>query len=64
MQPLFQPGNIESNLNLVAAQVALAWVLDQGDPFAAIPGMTKLANLQTTPGATTFSPNKKLDRTP
>ena len=63
-QPRFQPGNIESNLKLVeaikeiaaqkgcvAAQVALAWVLDQGDHVVAIPGTTKLANLQTNLGA-------------
>ena len=60
MQPRFQPGNIESNLKLVevikdmaaqkgclAAQVALAWVLDKGDHVVAIPGTTKLANLQS-----------------
>jgi aryl-alcohol dehydrogenase-like predicted oxidoreductase len=64
MQPRFQPGNVESNLKLVeaikeiagekgcaAAQVALAWVLDQGDHVVAIPGTTKLANLQTNLGA-------------
>jgi len=64
MQPRFQPGNIESNLKLVeavkeiaaqkgcmAAQVALAWVLNQGDHVVAIPGTTKLANLQTNLGA-------------
>ena len=64
MQPRFQPGNIESNLKLVeaikeiaaqkgctAAQVALAWVLDHGDHVVAIPGTTKLANLQTNLGA-------------
>lgn len=64
MQPRFQPGNIESNLKLVeaikeiaaqkgcvAAQVALAWVLAQGDHVVAIPGTTKLANLQTNVGA-------------
>ena len=64
LQPRFQPGNIESNLKLVeaikeiaaqkgcvAAQVALAWVLDQGDHVVAIPGTTKLANLQTNLGA-------------
>jgi aryl-alcohol dehydrogenase-like predicted oxidoreductase len=64
MQPRFQPGNIESNLKLVeaikeiaaqkecvAAQVALAWVLEQGDHIVAIPGTTKLANLQTNLGA-------------
>lgn len=60
LQPRFQPKNIESNLRQVetikkiasqkgcaAAQVALAWVLDRGDHVVAIPGTTKLANLQT-----------------
>jgi len=64
MQPRFQPGNIEANLKLVkaikgiavqkgcvAAQVALAWVLSQGDHIVAIPGTTKLANLETNLGA-------------
>lgn len=64
MQPRFKPDNFESNLRLVdaikeiadqkgctAAQVALAWVLDQGDHVVAIPGTTKLANLQTNLGA-------------
>jgi len=64
MQPRFQPGNIETNLKLVevirdiaartgcsAAQVALAWVLDKGDHVVAIPGTTKLANLQSNIGA-------------
>ena len=64
MQPRFQPGNIESNLKLVeaikkiasqracvAAQIALAWVLGQGDHVVAIPGTTKLANLKTNLGA-------------
>ena len=64
LQPRFQPGNIEANLQLVeaikaiaaqkgcmAAQVALAWVLDQGDHVVAIPGTTKLANLETNLGA-------------
>jgi aryl-alcohol dehydrogenase-like predicted oxidoreductase len=64
MQPRFQPGNFESNLKLVeaikeiaaqkgcaAAQVALAWVLGQGDHVVAIPGTTRLANLQTNLGA-------------
>lgn len=64
MQPRFQPGNIECNLKLVeaikeiaaqrgcaAAQVALAWVLDHGDHVVAIPGTTKLGNLQTNLGA-------------
>ena len=60
MQPRFQPGNFESNLELVegvkeiadrrgcvAAQVALAWVLSQGDHIVAIFGTTKLVNLET-----------------
>jgi aryl-alcohol dehydrogenase-like predicted oxidoreductase len=64
MQPRFQPGNIESNLKLVeaikevaarrrcaAAQVALAWVLGQGDHIVAIPGTTRLANLESNLGA-------------
>jgi aryl-alcohol dehydrogenase-like predicted oxidoreductase len=64
MQPRFQPGNIEANLKLVeaikeiatgmgcvAAQVALAWLLSQGDHIVAIPGTTKLTNLQTNLGA-------------
>lgn len=64
MQPRFQPTNFESNLKLVevikemaaekgcaAAQVALAWVLNQGEHVVAIPGTTKLANLQTNLGA-------------
>jgi aryl-alcohol dehydrogenase-like predicted oxidoreductase len=64
MQPRFEPGNFESNLELVeaiqeiaaqrgwaAAQVALAWVLEQGDHVVAIPGTTRLAHLQTNLGA-------------
>ena len=64
MQPRFQPGNIETNLTLVetirgiadqkgcpAAQVALAWVLAQGDHVVAIPGTTKLTNLESNLGA-------------
>ena len=64
MQPRFQPGNIESNLSLVesikeiaaqkgclAAQVALAWVLAQGEHVVAIPGTTKVANLESNLGA-------------
>jgi aryl-alcohol dehydrogenase-like predicted oxidoreductase len=64
MQPRFQAGNIESNLKLVeaikeiaarrrcvAAQVALAWVLGQGNHIVAIPGTTKIANLETNLGA-------------
>jgi aryl-alcohol dehydrogenase-like predicted oxidoreductase len=64
MQPRFQPGNIESNLELVeaikeiaarrrcvAAQVALAWVLGRGDHVVAIPGTTKVGHLETNLGA-------------
>ena len=64
MQPRFQPGNIETNLTLVEtikgiadqkgcppAQVALAWVLAQGDHVVAIPGTTKLTNLESNLGA-------------
>ena len=64
MQPRFQPGNFESNLKLVAAiqeiatrrgcvaaQVALAWVLGRGDHVVAIPGTTRLANLESNLGA-------------
>ena len=64
MQPRFQPGNFEANLRLVeaikevaagmgfvAAQVALAWVLSQGDHVVAITGTTKRANLETNLGA-------------
>ena len=35
----------------MAAQVALAWVLSQGDHIVAIPGTTKLANLEINLGA-------------
>lgn len=72
MQPRFQPGNIESNLRLVeaikeiaarrgcvAAQVALAWVLRQGDHVVAIPGTTKLANLESNLGALDCRLNKE-----
>ncbi len=64
MQPRFSAENFESNLALVEvirqiaaqmqcapAQVALAWVLGQGDHVVAIPGTTRLANLQTNLGA-------------
>ena len=67
MQPRFQPGNMESNLKLVeaikeiaaekgcaAAQVALAWVLGQGEHVVAIPGTTRLDNLKTNLGALDF----------
>jgi aryl-alcohol dehydrogenase-like predicted oxidoreductase len=58
-QPRFQPGNIERNLELVgrveaiaaekgctAAQLALAWVLAQGDDVVPIPGTTTVAHLE------------------
>jgi len=64
MQPRFQPGTFASNLKLVeaikeiaarkgcvAAQVALAWVLGQGDHVVAIPGTTRLVHLRTNLGA-------------
>jgi aryl-alcohol dehydrogenase-like predicted oxidoreductase len=35
----------------VAAQVALAWVLGHGNHIVAIPGTTKIANLETNLGA-------------
>jgi aryl-alcohol dehydrogenase-like predicted oxidoreductase len=57
--PRFQPGNIERNLTLVerveaiaaekgctAAQLALAWVLAQGDDVVPIPGTTTVAHLE------------------
>jgi aryl-alcohol dehydrogenase-like predicted oxidoreductase len=58
-QPRFAEGNLEHNLVLVealeaiatdldatAAQVALAWVLAQGDDIVTIPGTTKRSHLQ------------------
>ena len=58
-QPRFQPENMAANLKLVetikkiaveknvsAAQVALAWVLAQGDQVVAIPGTTRPDNLK------------------
>jgi len=57
--PRFQAGNLESNLQLVdriaeiakekkatSAQLALAWVLAQGDDIAPIPGTTSVAHLE------------------
>lgn len=65
MQPRYQKDNIEANLALVAevervakekgvasGQVALAWVLAQGDNIVTIPGTTKLTNLKSNLGAT------------
>jgi aryl-alcohol dehydrogenase-like predicted oxidoreductase len=64
MQPRYQGENFDANLALVAeiekvasearatpGQIALAWVLAQGDGIVAIPGTTKLANLQNNLGA-------------
>ncbi len=63
-QPRFRPENFENNINLVdavkeiagrkecaPAQVALAWVLEQGDHVVTIPGTTRLTNLRTNLGA-------------
>ena len=63
-QPRFAEGNYERNLALVEevravaerhgvtpAQVALAWVLTQGPEVVAIPGTTKLKNLESNLGA-------------
>ncbi len=57
--PRFQPGNIERNLELVdrvaeiaaekkvsPAQLALAWVLAQGDDVVPIPGTTRISHLE------------------
>jgi aryl-alcohol dehydrogenase-like predicted oxidoreductase len=64
MQPRYQGENFDANLALVAeieaiagearatpGQIALAWVLAQGDDIVVIPGTTKLANLQNNLGA-------------
>ena len=57
--PRFQEGNLEKNLDLVdrvngiaksrgvtAGQLALAWVLGQGDDIVPIPGTTRLQHLE------------------
>jgi aryl-alcohol dehydrogenase-like predicted oxidoreductase len=57
--PRFQEGNIESNLELIdrvaeiasekkvtSAQLALAWVLAQGDDVVPIPGTTSVSHLE------------------
>lgn len=62
--PRFQPGNITSNLSLVdmvaalaarkgctPAQIALAWLLAQGDDLVPIPGTRRIAHLQDNLGA-------------
>lgn len=64
MQPRWAEGAYEANLALVeeikaiaaeaggtAGQVALAWVLSRGEDIVAIPGTTKLANLESNLGA-------------
>jgi aryl-alcohol dehydrogenase-like predicted oxidoreductase len=67
-QPRFADGNYEANLELVEtvrtvaerhgatpAQVALAWVLRQGDDIVTIPGTTKLEHLESNLGALELS---------
>jgi aryl-alcohol dehydrogenase-like predicted oxidoreductase len=62
--PRFQPSQFEQNARLLAplgaiaerlgctrAQLAIAWVLAQGDHVIAIPGTTKLAHLEENHGA-------------
>jgi aryl-alcohol dehydrogenase-like predicted oxidoreductase len=62
--PRFEPAQFEQNTRLLAplgviaarvgctrAQLALAWVLAQGDHVVAIPGTTKLAHLEENHGA-------------
>ncbi|MGC8011069.1 aldo/keto reductase, partial [Salmonella enterica] len=57
--PRFQDGNLERNVALVdrlgaiaagrgitAAQLALAWVLHQGDTIVPIPGARRIAHLE------------------
>ena len=64
MQPRFADGAYEANLTLVEevgavaanhdaapGQVALAWVLGRGENIVAIPGTTKLRNLDSNLGA-------------
>jgi aryl-alcohol dehydrogenase-like predicted oxidoreductase len=63
-QPRFNDENLAQNLRIVdeveavaseagvtAAQVALAWVLAQGDDIAAIPGTTKVARIEENAAA-------------
>jgi len=63
-QPRFAEENYEANLELVEtvkavaarhgvspAQVALAWVIQQGEEIVTIPGTTKLRNLESNLGA-------------
>jgi aryl-alcohol dehydrogenase-like predicted oxidoreductase len=66
--PRFQPENFGRNLDLVArvrqlaqakgvtpAQIALAWVLAQGERIMPIPGTTSLARLQENAAAAAIS---------
>ncbi|WP_421790747.1 aldo/keto reductase [Hyphobacterium sp.] len=68
MQPRFAEGAYEANLALVEevrsisethgaspGQVALAWVLAQGENIVAIPGTTKLANMKSNLGASAIT---------
>jgi aryl-alcohol dehydrogenase-like predicted oxidoreductase len=63
-QPRFQGENFQKNLDLVRhvedvasrkgctpAQLALAWLLHQGDDIVPIPGTTRVANLEDNVGA-------------
>jgi aryl-alcohol dehydrogenase-like predicted oxidoreductase len=65
--PRFQPGNVEANRRLVtvieeiaaakgatAAQVALAWVLAQGNDIIPIPGAKRIEHLEQNIGAVTL----------
>jgi aryl-alcohol dehydrogenase-like predicted oxidoreductase len=62
--PRFEPGNLERNLTLVdeltalageigctPAQLALAWVLAQGDDIIALPGCERVAHAEENAGA-------------
>ena len=63
MQPQFENENFDANLALVEvvraaakraatpSQVALAWVLEQGEHIVTIPGTTKIRNLTDNLGA-------------
>ena len=64
IDPRFQGSNFDRNQSLIehvraiasnrgatAAQVALAWVLAQGEDVVPIPGTTRIANLEENVGA-------------
>jgi aryl-alcohol dehydrogenase-like predicted oxidoreductase len=66
--PRFQPGNFEQNMRLVEevtrlaqskkatpSQIALAWLLRQGDDVAPIPGTTRVHHLEENAQAATLS---------